>query len=414
MTSDPFPSARPSRVAAAVVAVCCALVTLAATAGVAYRLGARAAAGEPVAADDADPAAAIAAAEAEAAGLATVEELFERLVTEAVDPPPPEELVRAAKEGMVDALDDPYAALYDADEYAGFNDMLEGTFTGIGVRLEDQPEGPTIVTVFEGSPAAEAGLEVGERITSVDGEPIGDLPLDAVVDRITGEEGTTVTIGLTGGSAGDREVTLERRSIELPNLTSRMLEDGVGYVGLLQFTQGVGEDVRTAVGELRQQGARGIVLDLRGNPGGLLNEAVDVAGVFVEDGTVVSVRERGKDVEELEATGDAFEDLPLVVLVDEGSASASEIVAAAVQDLGRGTVVGETTFGKGTVQTIRSLTDGTGVKFTTAEYLTPSGDSIEGSGVVPDRQVAGRDAQLDAAVEVLTAEVAGTGAAAGR
>lgn len=411
MPSDSLPSARSARAVAVLVAVCCAVVAVTAVAGIAYRLGEQAAAAPP-AAGETD--ASLAAAEAEAAGLATVEELFERLTTEAVDPPPAEELVTAAKEGMLEALDDPYAVLYDPEEFAGFSDMLEGTFTGIGVRLEDQPEGPTIVTVFDGSPAAEAGLEVGERITSVDGEPIGDEPLDAVVDKITGDEGTEVTIGLTGGSAGDREVTLERRSIELPNLTSRTLDSGAGYVGLLQFSQGVGEDVRAAVADLREQGVDGIVLDLRGNPGGLLNEAVDVASVFIEDGTVVTVRERGQEAETLEATGDAHEDLPLAVLVDQGSASASEIVAAAIQDHDRGTVVGETTFGKGTVQTIRSLTDGSGVKFTTAEYLTPSGASIEGSGVVPDREVAGRDAQLDVAVEVLTTELAGSGASAAR
>lgn len=266
------------------------------------------------------------------------------------------------------------------------------------------------MTVFEGSPAAEAEMEVGERITSVDGTPVEGEPLDVVVDRIKGEEGTEVTLGLTGGAAGDREVTIERRSIELPNLTSELLDGGVGYVGLLQFTDGIGDEVRSAVTDLRDEGATSIVLDLRGNPGGLLQEAVDVAGVFVEDGAVVSVVERGQAAEEVEATGDAFAELPLAVLVDGGSASASEIVAAAVQDLDRGPIVGETTFGKGTVQTIRPLTDGSGMKFTTAEYLTPSGGSIEGTGVVPDREVAERDAQLDAAVELLSAAVAAAGA----
>jgi carboxyl-terminal processing protease len=161
------------------------------------------------------------------------------------------------------------------------------------------------------------------------------------------------------------------------------------------------------VRRLLAEGATGVVFDLRRNPGGYLDEAVDVTSVFVEDGPIVSVEERGRPKQTLSAVGTAATDLPLVVLVDQGSASASEIVAGAIQDLDRGTVVGEKTFGKGTVQTVRRLADGSGVKFTTARYFTPSGDSIEGVGVVPDEQVSGDGAQLEAARRALAAMVAG-------
>ncbi len=185
-----------------------------------------------------------------------------------------------------------------------------------------------------------------------------------------------------------------------------MLAGGAGYVQLRQFTSGVGADLRDEVDKLVERGAKGIVLDLRGNPGGLLNEAVDVGSVFIEQGRIVSVKERGTRARVYNAQGDALEDLPLVVLVNKGSASASEIVAGAIQDADRGTLVGQRTFGKGTVQTIHRLDSGGGVKYTTAEYFTPSGDSIEDVGVKPERKVVGEKEQLAAARNALKALIA--------
>jgi carboxyl-terminal processing protease len=182
-----------------------------------------------------------------------------------------------------------------------------------------------------------------------------------------------------------------RAEFDLPIVTSETLEDDVGYINLLQFVEGAGERVREEVAAMVDDGVAGIVLDLRENPGGLLNEAVAVSSVFIEDGNIVTVEERSREREVFEAVGDAYEQVPLVVLVDDHSASASEIVAGAIQDADRGTIVGEQTFGKGTVQTITQLSDGSGAKFTTARYYTPSGDSIEGVGVKPDVEVAAGD-----------------------
>lgn len=341
------------------------------------------------------------------ADLSPLADLYERITTDAVDPPSHEELIEGAKEGMLGQLEDPYAVYYDEGEFTSFSELLDGTFSGVGVMVEETPEGVTIVNVLSDTPAAGAGLEAGERIVSVDGEDMRDAPLQAVVRAVQGEAGTVVKLGLEGGPAGPREVDVTRAEIQRPVVEVRRLDDGAAYVHLLQFTEDVSDRVRAEVEAQLATGARGVVLDLRGNPGGLLREAIRVASVFIEEGTIVSVQERGRERESFAATGDALGDVPLVVLVDGSSASASEIVAAAVKELGRGVVVGQPTFGKGTVQTIRPLGDGSGVKFTTAEYFTSAGASIEGSGVVPDREVAGDEEQLAAAQEALQAELAG-------
>jgi carboxyl-terminal processing protease len=380
-----------------ILAAVCLLVLVAGVTLGSYRLGQQSTGGSAVAPDELP------------SEFNAVAELYQRVSNEAVEVPSDDKLAEAAAEGMLGALEDPYSAYYTPDEFAELNNLLEGQFSGVGLVLEDTPQGFEAVSVIEGTPAAKAGIESGERIISVNGSDVTDQPIDSVVNRVKGEKGTEVTLGLTGGEGGEREVTLTRARIEVPTLESRVLDSGAGYVRLLQFTETAGEDVRGAVKELRAEGAERVVLDLRGNPGGLLREAVDVAGVFIEDGTVVSVKDRENSKEQLSASGEAFEGMPLAVLIDDGSASASEIVAGAVKDLDRGVVVGQKTFGKGTVQTVRVLADGSGAKFTTAEYFTPSGDSLEDKGVTPDRKVTGSDAQLDAAVEALQGMVAGTG-----
>lgn len=379
---------------ARITAVLCGLVLLAAVGVVGYAYGTQAA---PAQAQSAAPA---------QGSLRFLEEILEEVEQDAVKTPDDEKLINGAVKGLLGALGDPYARYYDAEAFSDLNAMLDGGFSGIGVVLEEKPKGLIVVSVFEDTPAARAGMEEGERIVSVDGASVRNKPINAVVEMIKGEEGTDVTLGLVGGSKGRREVTMTRQRIELPNVESRMLRNGAGYVRMRQFTTGVGETIRTEVTKLVDKGAKGIVFDLRGNPGGLLTEAVDVASGFIEDGTVVAVKERGAPRKTYKAEGDALEDLPLVVLVDKGSASASEIVAGALQDADRGTLVGQQTFGKGTVQTIHRLDAGGGVKYTTAEYFTPSGDSIEAVGVTPDRKVTNADKQLAAAREELQSLIA--------
>lgn len=337
----------------------------------------------------------------------TVDELYDHLLEHAVEAPDGDILIRAALEAMLEELDDPYAVYYDAGEYASFNEMLDGSLSGVGMALEEAPDGVTVVTVFPDTPADEAGVEVGEIIVSVDGDDVADMPVDAVAERVRGDEGTDVTLGLAGGDEGDRELTLTRAEITIPSVETTMLDSGAGHVQLYNFTSNAGEQIEAEVTELLDEGANGIILDLRSNPGGLLDQAVDVTSVFLDADEVVRVQEADEDMRVLRATTGGFTDVPLVVLVDEASASASEIVAGAIQDADRGRIVGTHTFGKGTVQTVRSLADGSGAKFTTAKYFTPSGDSIEGTGVEPDVETgADPDEQLTAAEAELDAIVA--------
>ncbi len=318
-------------------------------------------------------------------------ELYEALNEQAVDRPDAEALVDGAIEGMLEQVDDPYSRYFTAGDFDEFNASLDGTFSGVGLMLEETPDGPVIVSVLEDTPAQQAGVEEGERIVEVDGEDVAGEPLEKIVAKVKGEPGTSVRLGLAGGDQGRRTLEITRAEFDLPLVESEMIDGDIGYVQLYQFADGAGQRVRRAVRSLRDDGAQGIVLDLRGNPGGLLNEAISVASVFIEDGRIVSVQKRGGERETYDAVDDAFESLPVAVVVDGTSASASEIVAGAVQDADRGAVVGETTFGKGTVQTIAQFSDGSGAKFTTARYYTPSGDSIEGVGVEPEVTVEAAD-----------------------
>ena len=386
---------------ARITAVLCGLVLLAAVGAAGYSYGTQNAS---VPAQSAAPA---------EGSLRFLEEIIDEVQQDAVQTPNEDKLVNGAVKGLLAELDDPYARYYDPEAYSDLNAMLDGGFSGIGVVLEEKPKGLIVVAVFEDTPAARAGMEEGERIISVDGTSVKDKPIDAVVEMIKGDEGTDVTLGLVGGSKGRREVTMTRERIEIPNVESKMLSDGAGYVQMRQFTTDVGETIREEVTALVEKGAKGIVLDMRGNPGGLLNEAVNVASVFIEEGAIVAVKERGAPRKTYNAKGDALEQVPLVVLVNKGSASASEIVAGALQDAGRGTLVGQRTFGKGTVQTIHRLEAGGGVKYTTAEYFTPSGDSIEDVGVKPDRKVVDVDKQLYVARAELQSLIAAASGGAG-
>ncbi|WP_370323953.1 S41 family peptidase [Euzebya sp.] len=342
-----------------------------------------------------------------------VELLYEAITEDAVDHPDPDALVSGAIDGLLGTLDDPYAVYYDPERYEQLNADLDGEFVGVGVTIEEQTDGVYITGVIPGSPAEEAGVMAGERITSVDGTDTTteETTSGDVVELIAGEEGQTRTIGLDSGDAGPRELTLTLREIDLPTVAGRILDSGYGYVGLAQFTRHAAEQLTDELRTFADQGVPGVVLDLRGNPGGLLDEAVDVVSLFVEEGTVVTVESNLGTTEHRVSGTTVAPDLPLVVLVDGNSASASEIVAGALQDLDRAEVVGQTTFGKGTVQTIQDLSEGAGVKFTTAEYFTPSGDSIQDVGVEPDVTASGDAAAMLASAEDVLADLIAAGTA---
>lgn len=345
------------------------------------------------------------------ADLAALEEVLDRVRLSAAEAPEREVLIEGAIDGALSTLEDRYADYYTEEQFDDVSSQLDGSVTGIGVVLERRDRGLVVQTVLPGSPAERAGLDPGDQIVTVDGRDVRDEPAAAVVDDVRGPAGTTVELGLEGGPDGRRSIAVERAAVDLPNVESELLEGDVGYVRLQQFTQESATRVRAVVEDLQEEGAGAYVLDLRGNPGGLLDAAVEVSAVFVEEGEeVVRVGTDPEDAVARRTTQAPATDAPLVVLVDAGSASASEIVAGAVQDLDRGEIVGDTSFGKGTVQTIGPLGEGGGLKFTIARYYTPSGDSIDGTGVVPDvvveRGEGAEDLPLEAARASLAAELA--------
>lgn len=343
-----------------------------------------------------------------------VEEAYREIVSSAVDSPGEDALVRGAIKGMLEVLkkDDPYALFYSPNAFRSFQELTSGKFSGIGVWLKEKESGLTIVSVLPSTPAVEAGLAEGDVIRTIDGEPVGTFTSDEAVARIKGPEGTEVALGIErGGEELDFEIT--REEIDLPNLQATLRSDDVGYIQLFGFARGAGDQVRDEVAEMLDSGAEGIVLDLRNNGGGLFSEAVEVASVFIEEGDVVIYREASDEETPYEAEGDAFEDVPLVVLVNEGTASASEIVAGALQDQERATLIGTTTYGKGSVQEVVRLRDASALKLTTAAYLTPEGRDINGKGIAPDVEVSDVVEQKDRAVEILKGIIISTDGAQG-
>lgn len=309
-------------------------------------------------------------------------------------------LVQGAIRGMLEALGDPYAEFLDPDAYRSFRDLSAGHFAGVGMWLEAEDNRLRIVSVREGTPAARAGIRNGDILTSIDGRPTQGLPVEHVVGQIKGRRGTSVALSI---GRGDRSLSynLVREDIDVPVVSSRLLENRLGLIELVTFPGGAGAKVRRAVSSLAAQGARGFILDLRGNPGGLLDEAVNVASVFVEGGPVVSFGRPGQGDVVYKARAAAETKLPLVVLVDQGSASASEVVAGAIKDRGRGVLVGAHTYGKGSIQSVVPLSDGSAIKVTTSTYRTPSGRSIGRRGIEPDVVVEDRGAQLPQAQQIL-------------
>ncbi len=299
------------------------------------------------------------------------------------------DLQRASVQAIVDTLKDPYTDYLDPDELEALRERNDGAYFGVGLQVAERSEAIVVTGVFEGSPAARAKVRVGDRLVSVEGRQSKGRGLEAVVGDIRGPEGTSVRIGVATGTEPARVITLERARIRVPAVASRIETVGgsrVGYARLSQFTRGSAKALRDAVTALRADKATALVLDLRGDPGGLVTEAVGVAGVFLPDNSTVVVTEglhSPRQVFRSDAAPVAG-DLPLVVLVDRGSASASEIVAGALRDAKRGRLVGERTFGKALVQSTVPLRDGGALKLTTARYLTPSGYDLAKRGLPPD------------------------------
>ncbi|MCA0452837.1 MAG: S41 family peptidase [Chloroflexi bacterium] len=327
-------------------------------------------------------------------------------------------LVDGAIKGMVDVLGDQFSGYMDPETYPLFNSDLSGEVEGIGavVQTDEETNEISIANVLEGSPAEAAGLKSGDVFVKVEGEDVTQATQFDLVKLVRGKEGTTVNLTMRRGEELI-DFSIIRAKIITPVVEYKTLEDGIGYIKLRSFDANAYQEVTNAMTELGGEDMNGLVLDLRGNPGGLLTSAIDIASVFMKDGTIL-VEDFGNDNEQTYTTNGKYVgyDVPLTILVDENSASASELIAGAMQDVGRATIVGVTTFGKGTVQTWQQLVNGGGIRLTIARWLTPNGHWIHGNGVTPDVIVEwpeenrdeNNDPQLKAAVEALTDEVVAT------
>jgi carboxyl-terminal processing protease len=325
-------------------------------------------------------------------------------------------LLRGSIRGMLEALGDEHTAYMDPEQYRQANIGLTGEYEGIGAWVDKDGKFLTIVAPIPGSPAEKAGVKAGDVVIGVDGEDMTGIDPSLVIQRILGPKGTTVLLTLTReGTLDPFDLSVVRDSINIPSVDGRMLDEGFGYVQLLTFGEETTRDLRATLKELLAQEPRGLILDLRGNGGGYLTTAVEVASEFLAQGVVLTERFGDGRVETYPVrTGGLATEIPMVVLVDAGSASASEIVAGALQDLGRAQLVGETTYGKGSVQDWITLDDdGGAVRVTIARWYTPNERQINAAGLEPDLEaliseediLAGRDPQLDRAIEALQAEL---------
>lgn len=297
-----------------------------------------------------------------------------------------EEVIDKICKAYVDAYGDRYTTYYTQEEYQQLTESNNGTYYGIGVVVRKNEDGTIkVVETYEGAPGKEAGMRANDTIIAVNGISVLDRDLESVVTQIRGEEGSTVDIELRReGVADSFAVTVERRAVDYITVESKMLQDNIGLITIGEFDKVTVKQFGEAYDALTQQGMTGLIVDIRANPGGLLSSVVDILDNILPPGRILYTEDESGKKQEYVGHNTNQITIPMVVLVDGDSASASEIFAGAVQDYGKATIVGTKTFGKGIVQTIRPLTDGSAVKFTTSKYYTAMGQDIHGNGVIPD------------------------------
>lgn len=321
--------------------------------------------------------------------LQTFVEILDRVKSEYVDPVSDKQLLENATRGMVEGLD-PHSSYLNKEEFKDLNVVTTGKFGGLGIEVQMQDGYVKVVSPIDDTPAAKAGIKPGDLVIKIDDTPVKGLTLTDAVGKMRGEPGSKVTLTIAREGA-DKPLVLElkRDIIAVASVRSRMLDPGMGYVRISSFTTDTGENLNKELLKLKKEAGgdlKGLVLDLRNNPGGVLDAAVKVSDAFIDKGTIVSIkgRDAGNNREFTATPGDMLNGHPIVVLVNAGSASASEIVAGALQDDKRAVLMGSRTFGKGSVQTIMPLSNDTAIKITTARYYTPSGRSIQAEGIEPD------------------------------
>ncbi|MEY8733102.1 S41 family peptidase [Peribacillus frigoritolerans] len=297
-----------------------------------------------------------------------------------------EKLVDGAINGMIKSLDDPYSAYMDKKEASSFHESISSSFEGIGAEIQEQDGQIMVVSPIKGSPAEKAGVKPNDIILSVDGKSVEGLSSSEAVLKIRGEKGTKVDLSISrAGESEPIELTIKRDTIPIETVYAEMLDDGVAKIQVTSFSEHTVQELKTALEEMSKKDMKGLVLDLRGNPGGLLDQAIEMASLFIPNGEVVlQVEERSGKKEVYKSENDGELKIPVVVLIDDGSASASEIVAAAVSESADIPLIGVKSFGKGTVQTAQDFKDGSNFKYTVAKWLTPEGNWIHKKGIKPD------------------------------
>lgn len=305
---------------------------------------------------------------------------------------------------------DKYTMYYTADEYKALKESTNGKFYGIGAVCQLSGEGGVLlVDVYDNGAGYQAGLRSGDRVVNVDGRDITDMELSSAVALIKGDKGTSVTLEVIRGTER-LTFSVVRDAVEAKTVSYTLLDNNIGYLSISQFEEVTTKQFKAAVEDLQSQGMKGLVIDIRNNPGGLLDTVVGMLKYMLPDGLIVYTEDKQGNRKEYKGQDNDEFNLPLAVLVNGNSASASEIFAGAIQDYGKGTIIGTQTYGKGIVQTVKPLTDGSAIKFTIAKYFTPKGQDIHGKGVTPDMVVeydtdADVDTQLDAAIKNVEAQI---------
>jgi len=324
-----------------------------------------------------------------------------------------QEMIYGAISGMIESLEDPYTVFFKPEEAKKFLEDVKGFFEGVGMEIAVKGGQLQVVAPLEGTPAQKAGLRPGDKILKVDGKSTTDVTIDTAIDWIRGPKGTQVTLTVYREEWGqERDVKITRGVIDIPSLKLEIRDDNIAYLRLYHFSEKASYDFREAAIEILASPAQKIILDLRNNPGGYLDVAQDIAGWFLEKGQVVAIEDfgEGREQQEILAEGNAkLLNYPVVILINEGSASGSEILAGALRDNRGVKLIGETSFGKGSVQELTDLREGFSLKVTIAKWLTPKRESITDKGLEPDIKVElsekdyeeGRDPQLDKAIEVI-------------